>query len=248
MKRIALSLLLIFVILGCAAKNDNAFQSHYKMGLAYLNTDKDYMAIREFEKALKYKPNDAKTHYAIATFYLKHNKLLKAQKYLERAIELDPSNSDYHNAYASTLASLGNVEKAVKQWKIVLEDPGYPNHGMIYYNMGYSLYGKGRYDRALEYFKRAVEINPRFISPYMYMYRIYKSWEEHDKAIDILKKALKRNPVFLPAKLELGKYYYNQNKYEQSAKVMEEIIELQPDSEEAKTAASYLKKMGLYYE
>lgn len=248
MRKIALSLLLIFVVIGCSAKKENLFQSHYKMGLAYLNTDKDYMAIRELEKALEYKPNDAQTHYAIATFYLKHNKLVKAQKYLKKAIKFDPSNSDYHNAYASTLASLGSVDKAIEQWKVVLEDPGYSNHDMVYYNMGYSLYEEQRYDESLKYFKKAIEVNPRFMSPYMYSYRIYKAFGEHDKGIDILKKALKRNPVFLPAKLELGIYYYNQNKYAPAAKVLQEIIELQPDSEEAATAASYLKKMGLYYE
>jgi len=234
--------------MGCAAKNDNLYKSHYEMGLAYLSTDEDYKAIREFEKALEYKPKDPKTHYAIATFYLKRNQLEKAKTYLEKAIKIDPNNSDYHNAYASTSASLGEIDTAIEHWKIVLDDPGYSNPEIVYYNMGYALYRANKYQDALKYFKKSIERNERFMSSYMYLYRIYQAEGEHEKAADTLQSALKVNPVFLPIKLELGKYYFDNGKFAQAAGEFEEIIEIDPESAEAEEAITYLKKMGIHYE
>lgn len=249
MKKIAYSLFLLIVI-GCTAGTDNLklYESHYKMGLAYLNTEEDYKAIREFEKALEYKPNDPKTHYAIATFYLKKNQLYKAKLYLEKAIKLDPKNSDYHNAYASTAASLGEIETAIKHWKIVLDDPGYSDPEIVYHNMGYALYREDNYQDALKYFNKSIEINRRFMSSYMYIYRIYQSQGKHEEAAEILQRALKANPVFLPIKLELGKYYFDNGNYAKAATEFEEITEIDPKSTEADLAITYLKKMGIHYE
>lgn len=248
MKKIFISICLLVFIAGCAGKKQDMSESHYKMGLAYLGTDKDYMAIREFEKALKNRPEDSKIHYAIATFYLKKNKLTKAEEYLENAVKLNPSNSDYQNAYASTLASLDKNTQAIKHWKKVIDDPGYPNHDMAYYNIGYSFYQKHNYKSALKYFEKSIEVNKRFMSPYMYMYRIYKKLDNYNKAVGILKKAVKENPVYMPVRLELGTYYYNNGKYSPAAEEFEKIIEIDPESEEAKSAISYLKEMGIYYE
>jgi type IV pilus assembly protein PilF len=223
-------------------------ESHYKMGLAYLEGSKDYMAMKEFEEALKYDPNNGNIHYAISTFYLKRNDLVNAEKYIKKAMEIQPDNPEYINAYASILAAKGNLEEALAAWKKVLESPTYPTMERVYYNMGYLLYEHSRYNEAKEYFKKSIEVSRTFMLPYLYLYRISQLHNNVDESEKILKKALDNHPLFLPIMFELGKFYFENNRYADAAKQFTKILEIYPKSEYAPKAKVYLHKMGIFNE
>ena len=64
-----------------------------------------------------------------------------------------------------------------------------------YNNRGVAYYDKGMYDKAIENFTKAIELEPDFVKAYMYrglaykaIYQFYKSAAEFDKAEEIRKK------------------------------------------------------------
>ena len=247
-----LKLVLIIFLTGCATTttniNKDRGESHYKMGLAYLNTSEDYMAIAEFQKALEANPEDHRVYYAISTFFIKKGKLPDAEKNIVKAISLSPNNSEYRNTYASILAGEGKIESAVVEWKKALEDPTYPFASLVNYNIGLAYFNTSRYDEALKYFTDSFKLNPKVITPILFLYRTYIELKDDKNAENTLITGIQVNPSSLELKMELGRHYYNMGNYALASKQLVEIIDLKPKSEYAKQAAELLKSMGIYNE
>ena len=254
MKKI-LSIFIVFTLLGCATNTVNVnnnknrlAEAYFKMGIAYLGTEDDYLAVKEFEKAIDLNPNDDRFYYALSTFYIKKNRLKDAKTNIEKALKLNPKESEYLNTYASILASEGNLYEAVSVWKKVLDDPSYAFADRVNYNVGLALYNLGKYDEAIEYLTVAVKINPKVIAPTVLLYQTYLKAGRIKDAEDTLKNSLTINPDSLELKYEMGKFYYENGKYSKSAIYFSEIIEQNPDSKLSVDAKIYLQKMGIYNE
>lgn len=255
MKKI-FSVMILFLVLSCAGKSGNVkvnekstlAESHFKMGLAYLNTDKDYLAVGEFEKAISINPSDDRFYYALATFYIKKNRIPDAKSNILKALKLNPIESEYINTFASILASEGNLEDAIKQWKVVLNDPGYPSASLVNYNIGLALYNLKRYEEAASYLEVTVKTNPKVIAPTLLLFRSYVYSGKLDDAERVIINSLIINPDSLELKMEAGKFYYEVGKYPEAAKYFSEVTEAKNNLKFYEEAKSYLKKMGIYNE
>lgn len=255
MKRIVSVLLLLFVLSACGAKKvegpyvpDKIAESHYKMGLAYLDGPQDHMAMAEFEKSLKIDKKNPKVYHAMSTFYLKRSDIPKAEEMIHKAMYLSPDNPEFMTAYGSILAANGEIDDALDVWKKVLLHSSYPTMERVYYNMGYALYDNSRYNEAKIYFKEATRVSRSFMLPYLYLFRIYQIQHNAIEAESILKMALKSNPLFLPIMFELGRFYFENAKYTDAAKQFSQVLELYGDSDYAGKSKIYLNRMGIYNE
>ncbi|KAA0259237.1 tetratricopeptide repeat protein [Deferribacter autotrophicus] len=247
MKKI-ISFFLIAIFVSCAPRVDKLklSESHYKLGLAYLTSENDFRALKEFEEALKYNPKDDRVYYAISTFYLKKNIFSKAEENILKALNIAPNNSEYINTYASILAAKGKTEEAISQWMRILQDPTYPNIPMVYYNIGYAYFTLGQLKEASIFFQKSVKMNRFFTASYLMLYDIYMKTDQVEKAEAILEKSVEYNPANNSLKLKLGEHYYNQKKYNKAVEIFEEIIIKTPNSPEAKKASKYLNSLGIY--
>ncbi|MGA1845979.1 tetratricopeptide repeat protein [Deferribacter abyssi] len=243
-----INFLLLFIVVSCASNVDQLrlSESHYKLGLAYLTSENDYRALKEFEEALKYNPKDDRVYYAISTFYLKKSLFDKAEEYIIKALKIVPNNSEYINAYASILAAKGKTEEAISQWMKIINDPTYPNIPMVYYNIGYAYFTLGQLKEATTFFEKSIEMNRFFVASYLMLYDIYMKTSQIDKAEEILEKSVEYNPTNNILKLRLGEHYYNQKKYNKAVEIFEDIIIKTPNSVEAKKASKYLNSLGIY--
>ncbi len=252
MKKIVSILFIVLFLFSCATtdkqkiSNETLIESHYKMGLAYLEGSKESLAMTEFEKALKLDPHNAKVLHAISTFYLKRNDYAKAEEYIKLALKEQPDNPEYLNVWASIQAANGLIDEAIETWKKVLENPSYPTVERIYYNIGYALYEASRYNEAKYYFYESIRVSRNFMLPYLYLFRIYQLQQNPQEAEKILKKALDANPLFLPLIFELGRFYYENNRYADAVKTFKKLLELKKDGKYAEDAKLYLRKMGIY--
>lgn len=247
-----LELFLIVFLTGCATTatnvNKDKGDSHYKMGLAYLNTPEDYMAMSEFQKAKEANPEDHRVYYAISAFFIKKGKLSDAEENIVKALNLSPDNAEYRNTYASILAGQGKIESAISEWKKALEDPSYPSVALVNYNIGLAYFNTSRYSQALKYLNDSVKMNPKVIAPILTLYRTYINLKDNKSAENTLVTGIQINPSSLELKMELGRHYYNNRNYTLASKQLMEIIDLNPKTEYAKEAAYLLKSMGIYNE
>ncbi|MCX8084171.1 MAG: tetratricopeptide repeat protein [Calditerrivibrio sp.] len=245
MKRILNVFILIVLLLGCSTKDKELAESHYRMGLAYLGSETDYLSIVEFEKALAINPDDDRVYYAISTFYIKKNRVSDAERYIKRAIELKPNELEYLNLLATIYATRNETLRAIDIWKKIGEDPKYPTPEVIFYNIASAYMQIRNYKEAEYYFKRSIEANPRVLSTYMVLADLYVQQKRFDEAANLYSQVISLNPTFNNAKLQLAKLYFSTNQSNKSIPLLKEIITSEPNSKEAKESIELLKEIGL---
>jgi tetratricopeptide (TPR) repeat protein len=84
----------------------------------------------------------------------------KALPALRDAVEQDPNNSERRFSYANLLWRLGREEEAAREYEAALEHPETLCQQCLrecWNNIGWSLYRKGEYVKALQWFERAAK-------------------------------------------------------------------------------------------
>ncbi|MBS6602570.1 MAG: tetratricopeptide repeat protein [Brachyspira sp.] len=96
-----------------AAVNDVKFyKAAYNLGNLYLEQDKPNMAIEQYKKVLKLKPDFAYAYYNMGCAYLKLGKLRDARRNFLYAIDYNSTVADFHYNMAYTCKKLNKPKDA----------------------------------------------------------------------------------------------------------------------------------------
>lgn len=97
-----------------------------------------------------------------------------------------------------------------------------------YYDMACEWIKQKNTDKAEEYLKRAISLNPNFIFAYITLSGLYiKSRKYHD-AISLLKKASKADPSFDRLYYLMAKYAFKENDLKASLKFIDQALDYNP--------------------
>ncbi|HSQ46086.1 MAG TPA: hypothetical protein VLM44_04105, partial [Lutibacter sp.] len=108
------------------------------------------------EKGLKFDPNNANGHMLLSNYYLVTNEFNKAIGEALFAEKLDPLNPMIGSMVAERYYLAHNYEKAIAQYKKVLEL--FPNYGFAWEGLGYVQYFLGQKEEAINSWKMLQEI------------------------------------------------------------------------------------------
>jgi len=95
-------------------------------------------------------------------------------------------------------------------------------------DQGIAFGNEGQHDRAIAYFNKALELNPRFAEAYKYRGLAYNYKGQHDKAISDYTKAIEINPRFAKAYNNRGIVYYSRGQHDKAILDFYEAIEINP--------------------
>lgn len=116
--------------------------------------------ISEYHKILMLDKNNPLINFRLAYAYYKNEQFDKAENYFSFLIENDSMNADTYVGLAASLAKQNKMDKAIS----TLEDAvinKYVND-QVYYNLAELLLYKKQTAQALEFYRKALEINPSF--------------------------------------------------------------------------------------
>jgi len=125
----------------------------------------------------------------------------------------------------------------------------------VIYNMGWYYYNTGNFEKALEYFQKALRVHPE--NPDYQNAVALAIWHLGDQqdAIEILKGIKETHPNYLSSYLNLGLIYLTNGQYREAKEETETAIKIDPDSQQAwyQLAEIYhktnnLKKAKEYYQ
>ena len=140
-------------------KNDPAnFEAHYNLAAMLQGRGRLENAIKEYEAALRLRPNDAVANNALGAALLANGQPRPAARILSDALESRPDYFDAHYNLGNALAQLGDMEGAAQQFRMALQKQ--PNDANAEANLGSALAELGRYAEAESHYKRALEIDP----------------------------------------------------------------------------------------
>lgn len=169
MQVVVLPLLLGLVLVGCTTVHIGSQRSPTKaatfnaeLGANYLASGNLQQAKVKLDKAIEQDPENARAlgTYALLMFQL--GKTDEAGRYFKQALQLAPEDSELHNSYGTFLCSIGETEAADRQFLSAAENPLYRTPEFAYSNAGVCAMEQGNLERAEEYYRLALQKNPRF--------------------------------------------------------------------------------------
>lgn len=162
-----LVIIAVSLALGCAGaqkKQEKATEDanfHYKMAAAYFESHEIPLAIKELTDTLELNPDHKKAHYLMGFIYHGRHDYPKAIRHYQRALEIDPKYHFARNNLGTVYLATERWAEAAEQFEKLLDEPLYPTPELAHNNLGWALYQRGKYQRALEHFKMAVFLKPQ---------------------------------------------------------------------------------------
>jgi serine/threonine-protein kinase len=149
-------------------------------------TEVESLALSAALKAIELDDQLAEAHIALANIKLYYLEWTTAERELKRALELNPGSVDAHIYYGLLVSSLGRHDEAIKEGQIAVQlDPLSAGASLL----GRFLIRAKRYQEALPYLLRGVELEPRSARAYFRLGDNYVQLGRYDEAIATYQKA-----------------------------------------------------------
>ena len=108
-----------------------------------------------------------------------------AEEAFRQALALNPSNAEAHHQYAHFLETMGDLPNAIKEMRQALDFE--PLSVPIHCCLGELLYF-ARDDSAIDFLRKAIEMDPAFYDPYGWLGRIYLRKGMGKEAVEMFQK------------------------------------------------------------
>ncbi|MBX0311959.1 MAG: tetratricopeptide repeat protein [Sulfurihydrogenibium sp.] len=195
MKKVFFALTLAILISSCASPQ--LYESDlkvadgkylYEMGISYLNSGNNAMAIKYLEEALK-SYDKPEVYNALALAYQFAGEFAKAEGVFRLGIDKYPDYPELLTNYGILLASQKKFDEAIKYFEKAINNPTYSGKEKAYYNLGMVYLQLGKEDLFLYNLEKALMFNSNFVNAYIALgdYYLDKYNAVHSK--EILKKA-----------------------------------------------------------
>jgi len=246
---------------------DYKVDAYNNLGIIYLYQQKFEKTIEAYRASIELNPKNEKGYLSIANIYFDKKEYSKALEAVSNVVTINPRNERAYLIIGTISSMNQNYDKAIKAYKEVLKinpknkevenilnliERELGNDGVSeiqsfrnnedYYKMGTVLFAKKEYEKAIELFKKAIEINPQNDAAYTYIGIAHKNKEEYSQAIEAYKKAIDINPKSDNAYYNMGFTYEFQKEYKQAIKSYINAVTIN-----SKNAGAYYN-MGMLYE
>ncbi|MDP2965770.1 MAG: tetratricopeptide repeat protein [Pelolinea sp.] len=100
---------------------------------------------------------------------------------------------------------------------------------------------RGELDRAIDFYIKAIEMNPFSTGQFIQLAEIYHDKKDFKRALETLEDGIKANPGSFGLLYKAGLYYYQHGLYSEAEKRINEAIKIEPDHMDAKDILGLLE-------
>lgn len=223
-------------------------ETHYKLGISYMDKYQINEAFVEFQKAIQLNPKHKESLNYLGYISTRFKKYDNAIDFYKRAISISPDYSDALNNLGMAYIDLEEWDEAIKYFKMALENPLYATPEKPYLSMGYAYYKKGDYDSAADAVNKAALRYPQGLPQSNYYLNyilglIYVKLGKADAAIYEFKKAEESAPGNIDVHWELANAYMSIGDNENAIRHFKAVSENDADKEKSREALEYIKRL-----
>ena len=129
-------------------------------------------------------------------------------------------------------ATKGNYQKAIDVLLNIYKNN--ENDYLINLRLGYLYYLQKRYDKSIEYYKKAIQLtNEKSIEPFLGLTLPLASQEKWSEVEKAYQKILSIDPNNYTANLRLGQIYFNRKDYSKAENYLKKVYNFYPSDYEA---------------
>jgi len=185
-----------------------------------------------------------------ASILFEEKKYEEAIKYFQKFLDKNPEFYQIHFNIGNCYKELGEFEKALEEYNIVLEninidkEEGIKTKAKTLAAIGECYLIKDDLNSAQNYFKKSLELNPKDEILAYNVGEIYFAHQKLDEAIKYYELACQIKSDWSDAYYKLGLVYLNKADYSKAKENFEKFLELEPDTERSanvKNILTYIK-------
>jgi tetratricopeptide (TPR) repeat protein len=175
--------------------NPKSAEAHKVLALNCSIIGRYDLAEVELQEAARLKPDSAEIHYFLARTYYTRGVYPLAKSEFEASIRLDPSNIKAYSNLGITMEALGDTDGALKNYAaaIQLEDRQEHKSEWPYIYLSAFYNRQKNADEALNYARKAVDINSASDTAYFEMAKAYRTQKQLQKSVDAARSAVAIN-------------------------------------------------------
>jgi type IV pilus assembly protein PilF len=159
-----------------------------RLGIGYLERGQLQIAMEKLQLALQHDSDHVPAHLTLALIYEEIGDHRNAQRHYRHAARLAPNDGGTQNAYAVFLCRQGEYSEAERRFISATNDPFYATPEVAWANAGACARRNGRLDRADEFLRQALEIDPEYPEPLFHLAEIYYQQGEAFRARAFLQR------------------------------------------------------------
>ena len=207
-------------------KSNSGTVDYYHRGLTYMNLKKYNLALENFDRYLRLKPDDADAYTGRASNYDRMGKRVLAMEDHNKAIQHAPDNERVYNNRGYSFSQQEQFTQAIQDYTqaIALK----PDYALAYNNRGYAYLELHQYEAALQEFTIAIDLHPRYAEAYCNRGKCYEKLQRDGEAIQDFQQAINLAPNYEDAHDFLGTQYRRLGDHNQAARFFSRSIEIEP--------------------
>ena len=217
-------------------------EAHKILGRSLMTIGRFDAAQLEFEQGIRYKPDSAEIHYNLGKLLSIQDNWEPARKHFEAALAIDPSYLEALDALGLTQEALGDDAAAVASYEkaITLNQQRSGHFASAHVNLSAYYNRTGDAVKALEYAKKAVELDPQSDRAYFQQGRAEERQGQLDAAVAALNQAIVLNPRASSYYYVLAGVYRRLGMMDESKKALDMFTRLDKET----TAMDQMRRRG----
>jgi len=163
--RLLFSLCLAVFLLGCAGDAERKKQLadiYLQLGVRYLNLNKLETAKENLEKVIRQEPGNMQAHNALGYLYERIERYPEAKKHYQKALDLAPDDISIQNNFGRYLCERRDFDEGLALLNKAIANLLNDRAWIAMTNLGLCQLGMGDQQKAKNFFKDALRLNPNY--------------------------------------------------------------------------------------
>jgi len=199
------------------AINQNYIKARYNLGNAFMHTGRIDEAVLHWNEVLRLDGDHTGAHNNIAVVMSRQGKFKEAAEHYRHILRVRPGNAEAEKNLAVAIENQQDMEQALK-----------------HYERANSLAQSGKFEEAVRFYSRALEINPKFVMAHNNLGNVYLLQGEFEKSLEHYSKAIEIAPDFAESHYNLGVLFQKQGETNQAAAEYRRALESDPAHQKAR--------------
>ena len=250
--------LLVALLAGLAAiacatatpKDVSRADSHRDLAGVKLAKGETERAIKEYQTAIRFNPDDAESHFQIAAAYSRKGMLQDTERELREALRLDPEHLEARLALGVAFLQMERWSDAAAEFERLAADPTFVRPTRALVNLGWAHYKAGDLERAKADFERAIVLDRSNYVAHLDLGIVYYDQGELVEAVQRFEECVRIlaerpvkvfGPVEAEARYRVAQAYVRLGKRDRAVDSLRVAVDRGGESEWVRKSNDYLK-------